>query len=152
MKKILTLLIVTVLIVGLIFAVLVFGFNFRDIEHEFKYNVVENLGNDKIAEYTIEQYFEYYKTHGLKTRLSDYKIHKILLCDDVVNKEYMIGKNGFVFQVSYDVKPYFGDLFSDWYAGNGVDNGNGWCINKTSYYMISVEDKQYVLNCIGTMY
>jgi len=91
MKKILTLLIVTVLIVGLIFAVLVFGFNFRDIEHEFKYNVVENLGNDKIAEYTIEQYFEYYKTHGLKTRLSDYKIHKILLCDDVVNKEYMIG-------------------------------------------------------------
>ena len=92
-----------------------------------------------MAKNIINQYFSYYKTHGLKTRLSDYKINEIFLSDEDIT-------------VKYDVKPFFGKAFDYWYVGNGVESEDGWCRGKTDYYkIITKEDNKYTLEHIGTM-
>ncbi|MBQ8002650.1 MAG: hypothetical protein IJ297_04325 [Clostridia bacterium] len=150
MKKMLIATLSIVLSAGLILTVLIFGFNFRNIEQDKTYEAVENFDNYQIAEYVITQYFKYYKTHGLNLRLSDYKIDKIELCDDFINQEHIGTNNGFVFTVTYDVKPFFGNLFANWYAGNGSNNDTGWCVDKFGYYKVTAKDNEYVLDFLGT--
>ena len=90
------------------------------------------------------------KTHGLKTRISDYKINNIVMCDEDINKKYVNDEDGFVFSVSFDVKPFFGRVFDYWYTGNGTDK-DGWCVDKTLYYLLKVENDVYHLERIGSM-
>ena len=45
------------IVVGLIFIVLVFGFNFRDNDQNLKYIVTNDLNNRELAENITNQYF-----------------------------------------------------------------------------------------------
>ncbi|MBQ8539937.1 MAG: hypothetical protein IJ435_00535 [Clostridia bacterium] len=150
MKKAFIAIISLILVAGLVLSVVRYRFNFYDSEQANEYSVVSGT-DEEIAENVMEQYFDYYKAHGLKMRLADYRINEIALCEDEINEKYATEKDGFVFRVTFDVKPFFGILFDDWYAGNGKDAPDGWCVDKTGYHMITVEDEVCYLEYIGTM-
>lgn len=50
---------------------------------------------------------------------------------------------------TYATAENFGDLFANWYAGNG-NNDAGWCVGKFGYYKVTVKDHEYVLDFLGT--
>lgn len=151
MKKALVILLIAVLAVSVLLSIAVLKFDFYDSEPGREYSVTDGLSNKEIAKDVMGQYFDYYKSHGVKTRLLDFRINDIVMCDEEITKSYTGDKEGFVFYISFDVKPFFGGLFDEWYAGNGDDKPDGWCVDKTGYYMITVENDVYCLEYIGTM-
>lgn len=120
-----------------------YGFHFRDMERDNHYHISGELQDYEVAEAVMEEYFLFYKTHGgLETRLSDYRIKEIEICD--------IQDDGFVFKLYYDLKPLCKALYIN--AGNGDFSDDGWIVSKAGFYKITGGNKIYTLEFVGTDY
>ena len=118
-----------------------YGFHFRDMKRDNHYYISGDLQDYEVAEAVMVDYFSFYKTHGnLETRLSDYRIKEIKICD-AQDEE-------FVFKLRYDLKPLSTALYIN--AGNGSFSDDGWIIDKIGFYKITGENDIYTLEFEGT--
>lgn len=92
------------------------------------------------AERLFREYLTGYQRATVEDRLEDFTINTI----EIVEKR----ENGFVFTVSYDVKPAAAN--SDWIAGNGAVGPDGWIVGKFNFVTVEDVDGGPVITGQGT--
>jgi len=109
----------------------------------------EHLSKEKLAKRLFEVYLAHYKSPGLgsQCRLEDFVVEGTQLnksLDSLANEQNV----GYVGSVQYSVR--ISQVPSDWVAGNGDLEKDGWIRNKGLIIGVTKINDQYVLKLIGT--
>ena len=150
MKKTIIICGIVLLLIAIFILIYIFVFPFFDVNNYYSDNIAfeqieftinNETSQDKNIYSLVTQYFDYYKNHGVYSRLIDYNIKdiKILNESDGVLRA----------KVNYDVKPLYGKN-TNWSFGNGTELDNGWINNKSGIFKFIIEGDTAYLKEIVT--
>jgi hypothetical protein len=149
-KKVLVIIGAVVIAIALVVAIFIFVVPFwaksgyyadKMPMEKVEFDVSVSEPTEEIGTILMSQYLEYYKRHGLYSRLVDYRIEKVSVTKR--NAELL------ELNATYSVKPLYG-MHTNWSIGNGTDGQNGWIEKKFGYFSFHIENEKYILTNIAT--
>lgn len=108
---------------------------------QIKFDISSAETQEEIGMALMTQYLNFYKKHGLYSRLLDYKIEKIIVTKTL--------DGIFEFKSTYSIKPLYG-MHTGWGIGNGIEGQDKWVNNKFNYFYFRIENGIYTLTNIAT--